>query len=100
MTSISRNVGIDKLDDIINEYKNTHHKKVKMKPIDVNSNTYTGLNVGKIDKDPIFEVSDHVRTSKHRKTFVKGYTPNSIEKTFVIKNVKNNVPWTECNKTS
>ena len=84
---------IDKSDGIINEYNNTHHIKVKAKPIDVKSSTYIGLNVGKIDKD-------HVRTSEHRKTFVKGYTPNCIEKTFVIKNVKNNVPWTECNITS
>ena len=39
MTSISKNVYIDKLDDIINEYKNTYHRKIKMKPINVKDNT-------------------------------------------------------------
>ena len=38
-TSISKNVYIDKLDDIVNEYKNTHHRTIKMKPIDVKDHT-------------------------------------------------------------
>ena len=51
MTSISKNVYIDKLDDIINECNNTYHKTIKMKPIDVKDNTY--INTGKDvnDKD-------------------------------------------------
>ena len=40
MTSISKDVYIDKLDDIINKYNNTYHKTIKMKPVDVKSNTY------------------------------------------------------------
>ena len=40
MTSISKNVYIDKLDDIVDEYNNTHHTTVKMKPADVKDNTY------------------------------------------------------------
>ena len=36
MTSISKNIYIDKLDDIINEYNNTYHSTIKMKPVDVN----------------------------------------------------------------
>ena len=40
MTSISKNVYIDKLDDIVNEYNNTYHTTIKMKPIDVKDNTY------------------------------------------------------------
>ena len=39
MTSISKNVYIDKLDDIVNEYNNTYHRTIKMKPIDVKDNT-------------------------------------------------------------
>ena len=35
MTSISKNVYIDKLDDIVNEYNNTYHRTIKMKPVDV-----------------------------------------------------------------
>ena len=40
MTSISKNVYIDKLDDIVDEYNNTYHRTIKMKPIDVKDNTY------------------------------------------------------------
>ena len=40
MTLISRNVYVDKTDDIINEYNNTYHTTIKMKPIDVKDNTY------------------------------------------------------------
>ena len=35
MNSISKNVYIDKLDDIVNEYDNTYHRTIKMKPVDV-----------------------------------------------------------------
>ena len=69
MTSISKNVYIDKLDDIVNEYNNTYHRTSKMKPIDVKDNTY--INIGKEvnDKDPKFKVGDHVRISKYKKHF-------------------------------
>ena len=40
MTSISKIVYIDKLDDIVNKYKNTYHSTIKMKPVDVKSSTY------------------------------------------------------------
>ena len=43
MTSISKNVYIDKLVDIVNEYKNTQHRSIKMKPVDVKDNTYINL---------------------------------------------------------
>ena len=39
-TSVSKNVYIDKLDDIVNKYNNTHHSTIKMRPVDVKSNTY------------------------------------------------------------
>ena len=45
MTSVSKNVYMDKLDDIVNEYNNTYHRKIKMKPIDVKDNTYIVLNI-------------------------------------------------------
>ena len=94
MTSVSKNVYIDKLDDIVNECNNTHHRTINMKPIDVKNNTY--INIGKEfnDKDPKFKVGDHVRISKHKKFFAKGYTPNWLEEIFVIKEIKNTVPWT------
>ena len=40
MTSVSKNVDIDKLDDIVNKCNNTYHSTIKMKPVDVKSNTY------------------------------------------------------------
>ena len=46
------------------------------------------------DKDPKFKVGDHVRISKYKNIFAKGYTPNWSEEVFVIKKVKNTVPWT------
>ena len=45
-------------------------------------------------KDPKFKVGDHVRISKYKNIFAKGYAPNWSEEIFVIKKVKNTVPWT------
>ena len=59
MTSISKNVYIDKLDDIIDEYNNTYHNTIKMKPIDVKDNTYTNTSKEINNKDP--KVGDYVR---------------------------------------
>ena len=94
MTSISKNVYIDKLDDILNEYNNTYHRAIKMKPVDVKNNTYIDSNKGVNDNDPKFKVGHYVRILKHKNIFAKGYTPNWSEKNFVIKEVKNTVPWT------
>ena len=40
MTSVSKNVYFDKLDDIVNKYNNAYHRTIKMKPVDVKANTY------------------------------------------------------------
>ena len=94
MTSVSKNVYIDKLDDIVNEYNNTYHTTIKMKPIDVNDITYINTDKKVKDKDPKFKVGDNVRISKYKNIFAKGYTPNWSEEIFLIKEVKNTVPWT------
>ena len=94
MTLISKNVYIDKLDDIVNEYNNTYHTTIKMKPIDVKDNTYINTDKETNDKDPNFKVGDRVRISKYKNICAKGYTPNWSEEVFVIKKVKNAVPWT------
>ena len=93
MTSASKNVYIDKLDDIVNENNNTYHRKIKMKPVDVKDNTYIDSSN---DKDPKFKVGDHVRISKYKNIFSNWSeeTPNWSEDVFVIKEVKNTVPWT------
>ena len=91
MTSLSKNV-FDKLDDIVNEYNNTYHRTIKMKPVDVKDNTYINFKKEVNDKSPKF--SDHVRISKYKNIFAKGYIPNWSEEVFVIKKVKNTVSWT------
>ena len=85
---------IDKLDDIVNEYNNTKHKTTKMKPTDVKNNTYIDFGREVNDNDPKLKVGDHVRISKYKNIFSKGYTPNWSEEVFVIKKIKNIVPWT------
>ena len=94
MTSISKNVYIDKLDDIVNEYNNAYHTTIKMKPIDVKDNTYINTDKENNDKNPKFKVGDRVRISKYKNIFAKSYTPNWSEEVSVIKKVKNAVPWT------
>ena len=94
MTSISKNVFIDKLDDIVHKYKNKKHRTTKMKPIDVKDNTYIDFGKEVNDSNPKFKVGDHVRKSKYKNIFAKGYIPNWSEEAFVIKEVKNTVPWT------
>ena len=61
MTSISKNVYTDKLDDIVNEYNNTHHRTIKMKPIDVKDNTYIMSIKDDNDKHPKFKIGDHLK---------------------------------------
>ena len=94
MTSISKNVCIDKLDDIANKYNNTYHSTINMKPFDVKSNTYIDSSKEINNKDPKFKIGDIVRISKYKNIFAKGYVPNWSEEVFVIKKVRNTVPWT------
>ena len=94
MTSISKNVYIDKLDGIVDEYNNRYHTTIKMKPTDVKDNTYVNADKEINNKDPKFKVGDHVRISKYKNIFAKWDMPNWSEEVFVIKKVKNTVPWT------
>ena len=61
MTSLSKNVYIDKLDDTVNEYNNTYHKTIKRKPVDVKDKTYIDSIKKANNKDPKFKAGDHVR---------------------------------------
>ena len=76
MTSVSKNVYTDKLDDIVNKYNNKYHSTIKMKPVDVKSNTYIDYSKKINVKNPKFEISDIVRISKYKNIFLKDYTPN------------------------
>ena len=64
MTAASKNVCNDKLDEIIDKYKNTFHRKIKTKPANVKSGMYTDHCVEHNGKDPKFKVTDHVRISR------------------------------------
>ena len=88
MNSISKNVYIDKLHDIVTEYSNTYHTSIKMKTVDVKDNTYINFKKGIDKKDPKFTVGDHVRISRYKNVFEKAYMPNWSEKIFIIKKIK------------
>ena len=94
MTAISKNVYIDVLDDIVNKYNNTVHRSIKMKPIEVTNNSYAEYNEETNKKSPKFKVGDHVRISKYKNIFAKGYVPNWSEEIFIVSKFKNTVPWT------
>ena len=94
MTAISKNVYFNVLDDIVNRYNNTVHRTIKMKPIDVKDNTYVDSKEEVNDKYPKLKVGDHVRISKYKNIFSKGYTPNWSEKVFIISKIENTNPWT------
>ena len=79
MTAVSKNVYFDVLDDIVNKHNNTVHSTIKMKQINVKSDSYAEYNVGSNERNPTFQVGDRVRISKYKNIFVKGYTPNWSE---------------------
>ena len=94
MTSVSKNVYIDKLDDMVDEDNNTYHKTIKMKSVNLKDNTYIDFFKKVNDRDPKFKVGDHVRVYRYKNIFAKGYTSNWSEEVFVVKKVKNTVAWT------
>ena len=82
------------LDEIVDEYNSTYHRTIKMRPIDVKNDSFAKYNEKSNEKDPKFKVNDHVRISKYKNAFAKGYKPNYSEEIFIIKKIKNTVPWT------
>ena len=76
MTSVSKNVYIDRVDDIVNKYNNTYPSTIKMKPDDVKSNLYIDASKEVNDKNPKFKIGDKVRVSKYKNISGKGYPPN------------------------
>ena len=93
MSTVSKNVYFDALDNIFGEYNNTYHNTIKMKSIDVKSNSYVKYNVDSNNKDPKIKIGDHDRISKYENLFAKGYTPNWSD-VFAISKIKNTVSWT------
>ena len=69
MTAVSKNICFDVLDDIFNEYNNTVHRTIKMKLVDVTSDSYAEYSEDSNKKDPKFKAGDRVRISKCKKNF-------------------------------
>ena len=94
MSSVSKNVYIDELDHIVKKYNNTYHSTIKMKPADLKPNTNIDSSKETNNKDLKSKIGDVVRIAKYKNIFAKVYTPNCSIEVFVIKKVKNTVPWT------
>ena len=76
MTATGKNVYYAVLDDAVNEYNNTIHNTIKMKPIDVKNDNKRVYIDEHNEKDSRFKVGDRVRISQFNNIFAKGYTPN------------------------
>ena len=94
MATISKNVYIDVLNDIVNKYNNTVHRTIKMKPIDVVGDSYVEYNEDFNKKGPKFKLHDHVKISKYKNIFAKVYVPNWSEEVFIVNEIKNTISWT------
>ena len=93
MTAIGKNVYYNVLDDAVNEYNNTKHSTIKMKPIDVGDNKRVYIDEPN-EKDSRFKVGDRVRISKFKNIFAKGYTPNWSREIFIADKINDTVPYT------
>ena len=65
MTSISKNVYNDKLDDIASKYNNTYHSTIKMKPVDARSNTYIDSSKQINNENSKFKIGNIIWISKY-----------------------------------
>ena len=74
MTTVSKNIYVDMLDDIVNKYNNTVHRTLKMKPIHVTSDSHAEYNKDSNVTKPKFKVGNDVRISKYKNMFAKGCT--------------------------
>ena len=82
------------LDDIVNNYNNTGHITIKVKPIGVTSDSYAECNEDSNVTKPKVKVGDHVRISKYKNIFAKECSQTWSEKVFVVSKIKNTVPRT------
>ena len=88
MTPVSKNLCIDKLDYIVNKYNNACPSIIKVKPVEVKSNTYIDSSKEINDKDPKFKIGGIVRISKFKNIFAKAYTPNWSEEVLRLQKLK------------
>ena len=93
MTATGKNVYYDVLDDVVNNYNNTKHITIKMKPIDVKNNKRVYIDEHN-EKDSKFKVGDRVRMSRYKNKFAKGYAPNWSSEIFIVNKINDSVPYT------
>ena len=89
MTSISKIVYIDKLDEIVNKYNNAYQSTIKMKPVDIKPSACTESTKDINYQDPKFKIGDIVRILEYKNVLTKGFVPIWSKEVFVIKKVKN-----------
>ena len=87
-TAISKSLHINNLNNLVNKYNSTYLRTMKIRLIDVETTTDFEFGVGNNVKDPKFQFGDHLRTSKYKNIYAKGYTPNRSEEVFIIKKVE------------
>ena len=92
MTATGNKVYNNVLDDIVNEYNNTKHSTIEMKPIDVGDNNKRVYIDEHNEKDSRFKVADRVRISKFKNIFDKVYTPNWSKEIFIVDKINDTVP--------
>ena len=93
MTASGKNVYYDVLDDAVNEYNNTKHNTIKMKPTDVKNNKRVYIDEHN-EKDSRFKVGDRVRISKFINIFAKVYNPYWSTEIFIVDTINDTVPYT------
>ena len=94
MTYVGKNVYFNVLDDIVDKYNNSFHSSIKVKPKDVTDDSFVEYVEETNKKDPKVKVGDHVRISKYKNIFAKGYTPYWSEEVFIVNKVQDTVLWT------
>ena len=94
MTATGKNVYYDVLDDVINEYDNTKHNTIKMKPKDVGYNNKRLYIDEHNKKDSRFKIDDRVRISKFKNMFAKECTPNWSNEIFIVNKINDTGPYT------
>ena len=93
MTATGKNAYYDVLDDIVNEYNNTKHNTIKMKPKDVGNDNKRVYIDEHNEKHSRFKVGERVRISKFKNIFAKGYTPNWSREIFIVNKINDTVPY-------
>ena len=93
MAATGKNVYYNVLDDIFNEYNNTKHNTIKMKPKDVKYDNKRVYIDEHNKKSARYNVGDRVRISTFRNIFAREYTPNWSREIFIINKINDTVPY-------